>query len=204
MRVFDSLDDLRFAAGTELGISEWHPVTQQRIDAFAEATGDHQWIHVDAERAAAGPFGTTIAHGFLSLALTPLLVREIYEVRGLRLAINYGANRVRFPAPLPSNSEVRARARRIRELDYAAIRTRHQSRAATRQPAFPRYSMLPAHGIAHPAFLRHGTRAWPPRHSANPAAPTVTDTEVTLCTRPTALCAGKRTSPNIAVFDQKV
>jgi MaoC like domain len=66
MRVFDSLDDLRLAAGTELGVSEWHTVTQQQIDAFADATGDHQWIHVDADRAAAGPFGTTVAHGFLS------------------------------------------------------------------------------------------------------------------------------------------
>jgi acyl dehydratase len=111
MRVFDSLDDLRLAAGTELGVSEWHTVTQQQIDAFADATGDHQWIHVDADRAAAGPFGTTVAHGFLSLALTSMLVREIYEVRGARLAVNYGANRVRFPAPLPSDAEVRARAR---------------------------------------------------------------------------------------------
>jgi acyl dehydratase len=111
MRVFDTLDDLRYAAGTELGVSGWHAVTQQQIDAFADATGDHQWIHVDADRAAAGPFGTTIAHGFLSLALTPMLAREIYEVRGVGLAINYGANRVRFPAPLPSGAEVRARAR---------------------------------------------------------------------------------------------
>ena len=111
MRVFDSLDDLRAAAGMELGVSEWHAVTQEQIDAFADATGDHQWIHVDADRAAAGPFGTTVAHGFLSLALTSMLVREIYEVRGVRLAINYGANRVRFPAPLPSDAEVRARAR---------------------------------------------------------------------------------------------
>ncbi|MGH7721942.1 MAG: MaoC family dehydratase [Candidatus Dormibacteria bacterium] len=111
MRVFDTLDDVRMAAGTELGVSDWHAVTQEQIDAFAQATGDHQWIHVDAARAAGGPFGTTIAHGFLSLALTPMLVREIYSVQGVRLAINYGANRVRFPAPLPSNSEVRARAR---------------------------------------------------------------------------------------------
>lgn len=111
MRVFESLDDLRLAAGTELGTSQWHTITQQQIDAFADATGDHQWIHIDAERAAAGPFGTTIAHGFLSLSLTPMLLHEIYEVRGVRIAINYGANRVRFPAPLPSGSEVRARAR---------------------------------------------------------------------------------------------
>jgi acyl dehydratase len=111
MRVFDTLDDLRFAAGTELGVSGWHTVTQQQIDAFADATGDHQWIHVDAVRAAAGLFGTTIAHGFMSLALTPMLAREVYEVRSVGLAINYGANRVRFPAPLPSGAEVRARVR---------------------------------------------------------------------------------------------
>ena len=111
MRVFDSLDDLRAAADTELGISGWHVVSQQQIDAFADATGDHQWIHVDPERAAAGPFGTTIAHGFLTLSLTPTLLHEIYEVRGVSMAINYGANRVRFPAPLPSGSKVRARAR---------------------------------------------------------------------------------------------
>jgi acyl dehydratase len=111
MRVFETLEDLGLAAGTELGASDWHTVTQQQIDAFADATGDHQWIHVDPTRAAAGPFGTTIAHGFMSLALTPMLTHEIYEVRGIRFAINYGANRVRFPAPLPSNAEVRARVR---------------------------------------------------------------------------------------------
>jgi acyl dehydratase len=111
VRVFDSLDDLRAAAGMELGVSEWHAVTQEQISAFAEATGDHQWIHVDPERAAAGPFGTTIAHGFLTLSLTPALLHEIYEVRGVSMAINYGANRVRFPSPLPSGANVRARAR---------------------------------------------------------------------------------------------
>ncbi len=111
MRVFASIGELSAAAGTDFGVSGWHLVTQQQIDAFANATGDHQWIHVDAERAAAGPFGTTIAHGFLTLALIPMLAREIYEVRGIRLAINYGANRVRFPAPLPGNTRVRARAR---------------------------------------------------------------------------------------------
>jgi acyl dehydratase len=110
MRVFDTPDALTEAVGTELGESDWHTVTQEQIDSFARATGDHQWIHVDAERAAKGPFGTTIAHGFLTLALTPMLLHELYEVRGLRMAINYGANRVRFPAPLPSGAAVRARA----------------------------------------------------------------------------------------------
>ncbi|MBJ7594781.1 MAG: MaoC family dehydratase [Candidatus Dormibacteraeota bacterium] len=111
MRVFESLEDVRAAADTDLGVSDWHVVSQQQIDAFADATGDHQWIHIDAERAAAGPFGTTIAHGFLTLSLTPTLLHEIYDVRGVGMAINYGANRVRFPAPLPSGSRVRARGR---------------------------------------------------------------------------------------------
>ncbi len=111
MRVFESLEDVRAAAGTELGVSDWHAVSQQQIDVFAEATGDQQWIHTDSERAAAGPFGTTIAHGFLTLSLTPTLLHQIYEVRGVGMAINYGANRVRFPAPLPSGSRVRARGR---------------------------------------------------------------------------------------------
>ena len=111
MRIFDTLDDVRAAAGEDLGASGWHTVDQARIDAFADATGDHQWIHVDPERAAAGPFGTTIAHGFLTLSLLPLLVHEIYEVRGVRMAINYGVNRVRFPEPLPSGGRVRASAR---------------------------------------------------------------------------------------------
>lgn len=110
MRVFDTPDALTEAVGTELGESDWHTVTQEQIDSFARATGDHQWIHVDAARAANGPFGTTIAHGFLTLSLTPMLLHEVYEVRGLRMAINYGANRVRFPAPLPSGAAVRARA----------------------------------------------------------------------------------------------
>ena len=111
MRVFESLEDVRGAAGSELGVSDWHVVSQEQIAAFADATGDHQWIHTDAECAAAGPFGTTIAHGFLTLSLTPTLLHEIYEVRGVGMAINYGANRVRFPAPLPSGSRVRARGR---------------------------------------------------------------------------------------------
>ncbi len=111
MRVFDSLDELRAAAGAELGVSEWHEVNQEQINAFADATGDHQWIHVDADRAAAGPFGTTIAHGFLTLSLAPMLLHEIYEVHGVSMGINYGVNRVRFPAPLQSGSRVRARAR---------------------------------------------------------------------------------------------
>jgi acyl dehydratase len=97
--------------GLELGPSEWRDVTQERIDAFAAATDDPQWIHVDAERAAAGPFGTTIAHGYLTLALLVPCSYELLPVEDAALSINYGLNRVRFPAPVPSGSRVRARFR---------------------------------------------------------------------------------------------
>ena len=95
-------------AGEELGTSGWHEVDQARIDAFADATGDHQWIHVDRERAATGPFGTTIAHGFLTLSLLSMLMGEVVRVDA-RMAVNYGLNRLRFPAPVPAGSRVRAR-----------------------------------------------------------------------------------------------
>ncbi|MEJ8279569.1 MaoC family dehydratase [Pseudonocardia spirodelae] len=109
MRVFDGVDELRAAKGTEVGESDWFTVTQERIDGFADATGDHQWIHVDPEKAAAGPFGTTIAHGFLTLSLLPVLVQGIYKVDGVRMGVNYGLNKVRFTSPVPVGSRVRAR-----------------------------------------------------------------------------------------------
>jgi acyl dehydratase len=97
-------------AGRELGVSDWFEVTQERIDQFAEATGDHQWIHVDAKRAAVeSPFKTTIAHGFLTLSLTSSLLRSALQFEGARMAINYGLNRVRFVSPVPSGSRVRGR-----------------------------------------------------------------------------------------------
>ncbi len=108
MRIFNGIPDLEAAVGSQLGRSEWHTVTQEQIDKFAEATGDHQWIHVDPEKAAAGPFGTTIAHGFLTLSLLPMLVSGIYRVDGVKMGINYGANKVRFPSPVPVGSRVRA------------------------------------------------------------------------------------------------
>jgi acyl dehydratase len=108
MRTFDSLARLGAAVGEHLGHSEWLPVEQARVDAFAEATGDHQWIHVDPVRAAAGPYGGTIAHGYLVLSLLPVLAAQVYRVDGVRLAVNYGLNRVRFPAPVPTGSAVRA------------------------------------------------------------------------------------------------
>jgi len=108
VRVFESLADLKHAPGEHLGHSDWHAVTQERVNAFADATGDHQWIHVDPAAAAHGPFGTTIAHGFLMLSLIPLLAGEVYQVNGVRMGVNYGLNKVRFPAPLPVGSSVRA------------------------------------------------------------------------------------------------
>ncbi len=107
MATFASIDELKAAAGTDLGYSDWITIDQDRINKFAEATGDHQWIHVDAERAAAGPFGSTIAHGYLTLSLLPIITGGRMRVDGIRMAVNYGVNKVRFPAPVPVNSRVR-------------------------------------------------------------------------------------------------
>lgn len=108
MRTFDSVADLAAAAGETIGESDWVTITQEDVNLFADATGDHQWIHVDPERAAAGPFGKTIAHGFMTLSLLPRLHHSSYTVNGIKLAINYGLNKVRFPAPVPVGSRVRA------------------------------------------------------------------------------------------------
>lgn len=108
MRVFQGVAELEDAVGTHLGYSGWHTITQSQINAFADATGDHQWIHIDTEKAAGGPFGTTIAHGYLTLSLLPLLVPQVYRVEGVQMAVNYGANKLRFPAPVPVDSKVRA------------------------------------------------------------------------------------------------
>jgi acyl dehydratase len=110
MRTFESVADLTAAVGQTIGHSDWVTITQEDVNMFADATGDHQWIHVDPERAAAGPFGTTIAHGFMTLALLPRLQHQIYTVNGIKLAINYGLNKVRFPKPVPVGSKVRAQA----------------------------------------------------------------------------------------------
>jgi acyl dehydratase len=95
----------------ELGTSDWHTIEQRHIDLFAEATGDHQWIHVDHDMAAQGPFGTTIAHGYLSLSMLPMLLSEVMSVEGARMGINYGIDRVRFTAPVPAGSDVRLHAK---------------------------------------------------------------------------------------------
>jgi acyl dehydratase len=110
MRVFESLEAFTSAVGSELGTSEWFAITQERIDQFAEATGDRQWIHVDPDRAALGPFGTTIAHGYLTLSLVPTLANSIYRIEGLSVGVNYGADKVRFPHPVPVGSRVRETA----------------------------------------------------------------------------------------------
>ncbi len=104
------LGELKALAGTSLGHTGWLEITQERVNAFADATDDHQWIHVDRERAAAGPFGGTIAHGFLTLSLIIPLFGELLEVQGVSMGINYGLNRVRFPAPVPVGSKIRMTA----------------------------------------------------------------------------------------------
>ncbi|MFJ4031368.1 MaoC family dehydratase [Streptomyces griseoluteus] len=107
-KVFPSPAALAAEVGTHVGTGAWITVEQERIDLFAEATGDDQWIHIDAERAAAGPFGATIAHGYLTLSLLPALVREVYRTEGVAMAVNYGLNRVRFISPVPVGSRIRA------------------------------------------------------------------------------------------------
>lgn len=110
MKTFDGLAELAAAAGTDLGKSGWTPIDQATIDAFASATGDSQWIHTDPVRAADGPFGTTIAHGMLTLSLMPVLLHEVYEVRNVGMAVNYGFDKVRFMSPVPVDSRIRVAA----------------------------------------------------------------------------------------------
>ena len=107
MRVFNGVDVWRAAAVTKVGVSDWFTIDQDRVGLFADATEDHQWIHVDPERAKEGPFGGTIAHGFLTLSLLPVLIAQVYEIEGTKMAVNYGLNRVRFTAPVPVGSRVR-------------------------------------------------------------------------------------------------
>lgn len=105
--VFQSPAELRTAVGRHLGHSDWLEITQERVNTFADATGDHQWIHVDPERAKDGPFGACIAHGYLTLSLVNMFLPQIVEVRGIQMAVNYGTDKVRFPAPVPVGSRVR-------------------------------------------------------------------------------------------------
>jgi acyl dehydratase len=110
MRVFTTFDEVAAAAGEDLGSTDWVTIDQARVDAFAEATGDHQWIHVDVDRARSGPFGGTIAHGYLTLSLVPWLGSQIYALETPGAKLNYGLNKVRFPAPLRVGRRVRGHA----------------------------------------------------------------------------------------------
>ena len=110
MRVFNGIDEVEKAVGEHLGYSDWLEIDQKRIDLFAEATGDHQWIHVDPERAKDGPYGKTIAHGYLTLSLLPVLGTQIFSLEGLKMKVNYGSNKVRYPSPVPVGSRIRGGA----------------------------------------------------------------------------------------------
>ena len=109
MKTFENLSDLATLVGQEVAVSDWIPVTQQQVNQFADATGDHQWIHVDIERAKAGPFGAPIAHGFLTLSLLPKFMANAIEIRNTSMGVNYGLNKVRFTSPVPAGSRLRGR-----------------------------------------------------------------------------------------------
>src|SRR5215210_4934261 len=113
MRTITGMDELKLAEGEDLGTSDWHEVTQADVNAFADVTGDHQWIHVDVERAKQTPFGGTIAHGYFTLSLAPMFSYELFALDGFAFGVNYGLNRVRFPAPMPVGDRVRMRVRLV-------------------------------------------------------------------------------------------
>ena len=106
-RTINGLDELTSLVGEHLGYSDWVEITQDQVNAFADATGDHQWIHVDVEKAKAGPFKAPIAHGYLTLSLGPALSPQVYRIDGFSMGVNYGADKVRFPAPVPVGSRIR-------------------------------------------------------------------------------------------------
>jgi len=118
MRSIATLAELQALVGQEIATSDWITIDQHRIDLFADATGDHQWIHVDPVRAAAGPFGATVAHGFLTLSLLPEMSASAFHIEGSRMGVNYGLNRVRFPSPVPVGSRLRGH---FKLLSYEAI-----------------------------------------------------------------------------------
>ncbi|WP_375775332.1 MaoC family dehydratase [Bradyrhizobium sp. ma5] len=118
MRIFNGFEELKVAVGTEIGVSEWLDVTQERISKFADATCDEQWIHVDQERAKVEmPGGMTIAHGLLSLSLTPMFIRSVMGLKGLKNTLNYGADRIRYLAPVPAGSRLRGRVSIVEAVD---------------------------------------------------------------------------------------
>jgi len=116
MKTFQTIADLALCVGQEVAISDWLSITQQQVDLFAEATGDHQWIHVDPEKAAKGPFGGPIAHGFLTLSLIPKFFDTSFHIVGSRMGVNYGLNKVRFTSPVPVGSRLRARLKLLAAL----------------------------------------------------------------------------------------
>ena len=118
-RVINGIDGLKAAVGDHLGYSEYFDVTQERVNQFAEATGDHQWIHVDVERAKSGPFGGPIAHGYLTLSLGPMLYPTVVRIEGFTMGVNYGANKVRFPSPVPVGSKIRLGVKLLEVEDIA-------------------------------------------------------------------------------------
>src|SRR5580658_9608300 len=118
MNTYQNLSELQALTGSILGTSEWQTVDQARIDQCAAVTGDEQWIHIDPVRAAAGPFGSTVAHGYLTLSLVPVMVRTAFKIGGVRMTVNYGLNKVRFPAPVPAGSRLRGH---FKLLTYEAI-----------------------------------------------------------------------------------
>jgi acyl dehydratase len=108
VKIFSGIEEMKSYVGKEIGVTDWFEVTQERINAFADATGDHQWIHVDVERAKQeSPYGGPIAHGYLTLSLAPKFTWEVYKMEGVKMGVNYGVNRVRFPAPVPAGSRIR-------------------------------------------------------------------------------------------------
>ncbi|MFZ9696069.1 MAG: MaoC family dehydratase [Ilumatobacteraceae bacterium] len=117
--VINGIDGLKSSVGNHLGYSNYMTITQERVNQFAEATGDHQWIHVDVERAKSGPFGAPIAHGYLTLSLGPVLLPEIFTVGGISMGVNYGANKIRFMSPVPVGSKLRAGAKLVQVDDVA-------------------------------------------------------------------------------------
>ncbi|MCU1488332.1 MAG: MaoC family dehydratase [Actinomycetia bacterium] len=110
-RTINGIDELKALVGEELGTSDWLEITQERVNTFADATGDHQWIHVDPERAKDGPFGGTIAHGYLTMSLGPVLLPQVVTVTGFSMALNYGLDKLRFPSPVPVGSKLRLSAK---------------------------------------------------------------------------------------------
>jgi acyl dehydratase len=118
-RTINGIDELRSLVGEHLGYSDYTEITQEQVNQFAEATGDHQWIHVDVEKAKAGPFGGPIAHGYLTLALGPMLLPQVYRLDGVAMGVNYGADKVRFPSPVPVGGKVRLGIRLLEVTDVA-------------------------------------------------------------------------------------